>query len=144
MALKPLLAIGLIAIFTVQAAYSAEFLPIFDKETYAIGEWPVITLQDSSKNILIDSVETISITIQSDSYSQGKQLELTETGQNTGVFPGTILLTSDSNDSSALYVADGDSIYSVYLSYVRTASIQSGSGSASPILVSTNVPFPIT
>ena len=137
MALKPLLAIGLIAIFTVQAAYSAEFLPIFDKETYAIGEWPVITLQDSSKNILIDSVETISITVQSDSYSQGKQLELTETGQNTGVFTGTIRLTSDSNDSSALYVADGDSIYSVYLSYVRTASIQSGSGSASPILVST-------
>ena len=137
MALKPLLAIGLIAIFTVQAAYSAEFLPIFDKETYAIGEWPVITLQDSSKNILIDSVETISITVQSDSYSQGKQLELTETGQNTGIFTGTIRLTSDSNDSSALYVADGDSIYSVYLSYVRTASIQSGSGSASPILVST-------
>lgn len=138
MALKPLFAIGIIAIFSIQAAYSAEYLPTLDKATYSIGEWPVITLQDSSKNNLFDTIETLSITVQSDSYSQGKQLELTETGQDTGIFTGTIRLTSDSNDSSALYVQEGDSIYSIYQSYVRTATIQSGPSSTSPILVSTD------
>ena len=137
MILKPLFAIGLVAIFSIQAAYSAEYLPIFDKGSYSIGEWPVITLQDSSKNIQTDSIEKIYITIQSDSFSIGKQLELTETGIDTGIFTGTIRLTSDSNDSSALYVQDGDSIHSIYLSYVKTATVQSSSVSLSPILVST-------
>lgn len=138
MALIPLFAIGLVAIFTIQAAYSAEYLPIFDKSSYSIGESPVITLQDSSKNNKIDFAEKLFVTVRSDSYSIGKQLELTETGQNTGIFTGTIRLTSDSSDSSALYVQEGDSIFSIYLSYVKTATIKSGSGSISPILVSTD------
>ncbi len=138
MALIPLFAIGLVAIFTIQAAYSAEYLPIFDKSSYSIGESPVITIQDSSKNNKIDFAEKLFVTVRSDSYSIGKQLELTETGQNTGIFTGTIRLTSDSSDSSALYVQEGDSIFSIYLSYVKTATIKSGSGSISPILVSTD------
>jgi len=138
LAVKSLLAIGVLAIFSIQAAYSAEFLPIFDKSSYSIGESPVITLQDSSKNNLIDTSEIIYVTIQSDSYSEGKQLALTETGQNTGIFTGTILLSSDSSNTSALHVKDGDSIYSIYQSFVTTATIKSGPSVISPILVSTD------
>jgi len=138
LALKPLFALAIIAIFSIQAAYSAEYLPSFDQDIYLIGQWPVITVQDSTKNILIDASETIYITIQSDSDSS-KQLELTETGQNTGIFTGTIRLSSDSNDTSALYVQDGDSFHAIYLSFIKTAKIKSDSGSSiSPILVSTD------
>ena len=118
MALKSLFILGIIAIFTVQAAYSAQFLPSFDKGTYSIGEWPLITVEDSSKNIQIDAAETIFVTVQSDSDS-GKQLKLTETGQNTGIFTGTIRLSSSPDDSTALYVQDGDSFHAIYHGFVK-------------------------
>ena len=137
MALKLLFALGLLTIFSIQVAYSVEFLPSFDRSTYWIGEWPVITIEDNSKNTQIDAADTIIATIQSNSDT--KQLELTETGQNTGIFTGTILLSSDSNDSASLYVEDGDSIHAIYLSFVKTAKIKSDPDSAvSPILVSIN------
>jgi len=138
LALKSLFILGIISIFTVQAAYSAQFLPSFDKGTYSIGEWPLITVEDSSKNIQIDAAETIFVTVQSDSDS-GKQLKLTETGQNTGIFTGTIRLSSSPDDSTALYVQDGDSFHAIYHGFVKTGTVKSDSGSGvSPILVSTD------
>jgi len=139
LALKPLYALGIVTIFSVSAAYSVELLPMFDKNTYTIGEWPVITVQDSTKNIQANLAESITITILSDSYSDGKQLELTETGQNTGIFTGTIQLSSSPSIENVLYVQDGDSIHAMYLSFIKTAKIQSDSNSnLSPILVSTD------
>ncbi len=139
MALKPLFALGIAAFFSVSAAYSVELLPMFDKNTYTIGEWPVITVQDSTKNIQANLAETITITILSDSYSDGKLLELTETGQNTGIFTGTIQLSSSPGIENVLYVQEGDSIHAMYLSFIKTAKIQSDSNSnLSPILVSTD------
>ena len=112
---------------------------MFDKNTYTIGEWPVITVQDSTKNIQANLAESITITILSDSYSDGKQLELTETGQNTGIFTGTIQLSSSPSIENVLYVQEGDSIHAMYLSFIKTAKIQSDSNSnLSPILVSTD------
>ena len=139
MALKPLYALGIVTIFSVSAAYSVELLPMFDKNTYTIGEWPVITVQDSTKNIQANLAESITITILSDSYSDGKQLELTETGQNTGIFTGTIQLSSSPSIENVLYVQDGDSIHAMYLSFIKTAKIKSDSNfDLSPILVSTD------
>ena len=139
MALKPLYALGIVTIFSVSAAYSVELLPMFDKNTYSIGEWPVITVQDSTKNIQANLAESITITILSDSYLDGKQLKLTETGQNTGIFTSTIQLSSSPGIENALYVQDGDSIHAMYLSFIKTAKIQSDSNSnLSPILVSTD------
>jgi len=137
LALKPLFALGIVAIFSASTAYSVELLPMFDKNTYSIGEWPVITVQDSSKNIQVDLAESITITILSDSDSDGKQLELTETGQNTGIFTSTIQLSSSPGIEKALYVQDGDSIHAMYLSFIKTAKIKSDSD-LSPILVSTD------
>lgn len=112
---------------------------MFDKNTYSIGEWPVITVQDSTKNIQANLAETITITILSDSYLDGKQLKLTETGQNTGIFTSTIQLSSSPGIENVLYVQEGDSIHAMYLSFIKTAKIQSDSNSnLSPILVSTD------
>lgn len=112
---------------------------MFDKNTYTIGEWPVITVQDSTKNIQANLAETITITILSDSYLDGKQLKLTETGQNTGIFTSTIQLSSSPGIENVLYVQEGDSIHAMYLSFIKTAKIKSDSDSdLSPILVSTD------
>jgi hypothetical protein len=135
--LKPLIALGIVAFLNVSAAYSVELLPMFDKNTYSIGEWPVITVQDSAKNIQDDLAESITITILSDSDSDGKQLELTETGQNTGIFTSTIQLSSSPGIENTLYVQDGDSIHAMYLSFIKTAKIKSDFN-LSPILVSTD------
>jgi len=139
LALIPLFALGIVAIFSVSAAYSVELLPLFDKNTYSIGEWPVITVQDSTKNIQVDFVDAITVTLLSDSDSAGKQLELAETGQNTGIFTGTIQLSSSPGNENTLYVKDGDVIHAMYLSYIKTATIKSNSGSGiSKILLSTD------
>jgi len=110
---------------------------MFDKNEYSIGEWPIITVQDSSKNIQVDAKDTIIVTILSDSDSAGKQLELAETEQNTGIFTGTIQLSSISGNENTLYVQDGDAIHAMYLSFIKTVTVKSGSD-ISPILVSTN------
>ena len=131
---KWILAVGVLAVLGVTPVYAAEFLPILDKSTYSVGDWAVVTLQDSSKNVLVDSAESITITIRSDSDFTGNQIELIETGQNTGIFSGSIQLSSLQSHST-LYVKDGDSIHAMYLSYVQTAKVQSDFGS-SPILIS--------
>jgi len=93
LALKPLFAIGILAIFSVSAVYSVEYLPMFDKNTYSVGEWAVITVEDASKNALVDVAESIVIDLQSDSDTVGIQLKLEETGQNTGIFTSIIQLS---------------------------------------------------
>lgn len=131
---KWILALGVIALFGVLPVYAAEFLPLLDKSTYSVGDWAVVTLQDSSKNILVELAESITISIRSDSDFTGNQIVLVESGQNTGVFSGSIQLSSTSSLDS-LYVQDGDSIHAMYLSYVQTSKVQSESNS-SPILIS--------
>ena len=140
MALKQLFAIGIIAIFSVSAAYSVEYLPMFDKDTYSVGEWSVITVEDSSKNALDGVAESIVIDIQSDTDTVGIQLELVETGQNTGVFTGTFLLSSSLGISSVskLIVQNGDSVHAMYLSFIKTATVKKPGSYVSPILVSTD------
>lgn len=134
--IKWILALGVIALFGVVPAYAAEYLPILDKSTYSIGDWAVVTLQDSSKNVLLDSVESITITLRSNSDFDGNKIVLVETGPNTGIFSGSIQLSSSAS-LDTLYVKEGDSIHAMYLSYVQTAKVQSGSNS-SPILISTD------
>jgi len=124
--------------FTATAAYSVEFLPMFDKEKYSVGEWPVITIQDSSKNSLPGKIDTIYSTIQSDSEPEEKQLELVETGVNTGIFTGAFQLTSTPGGENTLHAKNGDSIHVLYLSFVKTAAIKESGTNVSPILVSTN------
>jgi len=139
LALIPLFALGIVAIFSVSAAYSVELLPLFDKNTYSIGEWPVITVEDTSQNNLPGASESIVIVVQSDSDSVGIQLELVETGQNSGIFTGTIQLSSSPGNENTLYVQDGGVIHAMYLSFIKTATIKSDSGSGiSKILLSTD------
>ncbi len=123
--------------FSISSAYSVELLPIFDKNTYSIGDWPVITVDDQSKNSLPGAVDSIFISIQSDSEPVPKQMQLVETGLNTGIFSGKIQLSSAPSQNT-LFVNYGDSIHAMYLSFIKTAEIKKSGNNISPILVSTD------
>ena len=138
MALKLLFALGILAAFSVSSAYSTvEYLPIFDKDVYFIGEFAKITVQHSTKNSLPGAAESIIITVQSDSEPDAKPLELVETGLDTGIFSGTIQLSSSPVEGT-LYVNSGDSVHAMHLSFIKTATIKKSSSGVSPILVSTD------
>jgi len=110
---------------------------MFDEDTYSVGDWSVITVEDHSKNTLDDTTENIIITVQSDSEPDAKQLVLIETGLNTGIFTGTIQLTSTPSQDT-LFVNNGDSIHAMYHSFIKTAEIKKSDSNISPILVSTD------
>ncbi len=137
MALRLLFALGFLTVFSISSAYSVELLPMFDEDTYSVGDWPVITVEDHSKNTLDDTTENIIITVQSDSEPDAKQLVLIETGLNTGIFTGTIQLTSTPSQDT-LFVNNGDSIHAMYHSFIKTAEIKKSDSNISPILVSTD------
>jgi len=124
-------------VFSISSAYSVELLPMFDEDTYSVGDWSVITVEDHSKNTLDDTTENIIITVQSDSEPDAKQLVLIETGLNTGIFTGTIQLTSTPSQDT-LFVNNGDSIHAMYHSFIKTAEIKKSDSNISPILVSTD------
>lgn len=134
-----LLAVGVLAVVALALlpAYSAEFLPMFDKTIYSIGQSPVITVQDSSKNLSTNLIESVYVKMLSESYPAGVQLKLVETGLDTGIFTGKIRLSSNPGQEGTLYVQEGDSIHSQYITYIKTAKVLSGSGTT-PILVSTD------
>jgi hypothetical protein len=137
LALKLLFAMGILAVFSVSSVYSVVLLPMFDADTYSVGEFARITVEDPAKNSLPGATDTIIITVQSDSEPDAKQLELVETGLDTGIFSGVIQLSSSLGENT-LYVNNGDSIHAMYLSFIKTAEIKKSGGSVSPILVSTD------
>ena len=128
---------GILAVFSVSSVYSVVLLPMFDADTYSVGEFARITVEDPTKNSLPGATDTIIITVQSDSEPDAKQLELVETGLDTGIFSGVIQLSSSLGENT-LYVNNGDSIHAMYLSFIKTAEIKKPGGNVSPILVSTD------
>ena len=120
--------------------YAIEFLPIWDKDSYHVGEAAKITVQDSSKNFLSGAKDEIYTTIKSDSFTEGVQLRLIETENNSSVFAGTIRFTSDINSEDSLLVQENDSVYAIYNGFIQSAKIDSRyvGPSVSPILVSTD------
>ena len=123
--------------FSISSAYSVELLPMFDEDTYSVGDWSVITVEDHSKNTIDDKTQNIIITVHSDSEPDAKQLVLIETGLNTGIFTGTIQLTSTPSQDT-LFVNNGDSIHAMYHSFIKTSEIKKSDSNISPILVATD------
>ena len=135
---KVIFLIGVISLIGVQLAFGAEQFPNLDKKSYLIGQWPEITILDSSKNFDAGTAETITATIQSDSEA-AKQITLTETGPNTATFSAKIRLSSSPGNPAELYVKDGDSIHVIYRGFINTASVTTGTDTkASLVLVSTD------
>ncbi len=84
-----------------------------DAEIYAGEDSATITLMDSDLNTNTNSVETKIINVDSDSEPVGENILLTETGQDTGMFEGTLTLSA-TNSAGVLQVSDADTITATY------------------------------
>jgi len=119
-------------------ALAAEGLPMWDKKSYQIGEWATITLQDSEKNFYNLYQNEFYIIVKSSSFKEGLPILLSETENNSGIFTGKIHLSSDIDSKKSLFVKEGDSVYLVHGSFIKSAKIESRlSEDVFPILVST-------
>lgn len=134
--------LGIVSIMifsSMHLALASEGLPMWDKKSYQIGEWATITLQDSEKNFYNLYQDEIYIIVKSDSFKEGLQILLSETENNSSIFTGKIQLSSDIDSKNSLFVKEGDSVYSLHGSYIKSAKIESRvSEDVFPIIVSTN------
>jgi len=134
--------LGIVSIMifsSMHLALASEGLPMWDKKSYQIGELATITLKDSEKNFYNLYQDEIYIIVKSDSFNEGLQILLSETENNSSIFTGKIKLSSDIDSKNSLFVKEGDSVYSVHGSYIKSAKIESRvSEDIFPIIVSTN------
>lgn len=73
-----------------------------------------ITVEDDDMNRLTSAADTLNVKVKSQSDSTGIEVVLTETGADTGVFTGTVgLTTGDSDQSARLIKAVVDDILTV-------------------------------
>ena len=81
----------------------------FSRAWYACGDMATVTLLDCNRNSQSGIRETAPVTISSTSAPEGRLLNLVETAENSGVFVGSIALSSP-GDGSGLGVSSGDTI----------------------------------
>jgi hypothetical protein len=86
----------------------------FDKAFYKVGETATIVVEDLDANADPTAINMITVVVTSTSDPIGVSLTLAETDVNTGVFKGSVLLTSDPTVPGALFVKDGDKVTASY------------------------------
>ncbi|MDH2908182.1 MAG: hypothetical protein PXX83_08825, partial [Candidatus Nitrosotalea sp.] len=75
----------------------------------------IVQITDPDMNLNPDAIDKFDTSVWSDSDSGGIKLTMTETGPNTGIFQGTVYLTTDlSSSGSRLHVSSGDTITAEY------------------------------
>jgi len=85
-----------------------------DKKFYNIGEKILITVKDLDANKDPEALDVITVTVTSTSDPIGTRVTLVETGVNTGVFTGEVLV-SDTIGTGRIYAKFGDVIhYNLY------------------------------
>jgi len=85
-----------------------------DKKAYNVGERIRITVKDPDANENLDVVETRPVRVYSTSDPIGTSINLVETGKNTGVFVGEVLL-SEVPGPGRVYVKFGDTVTIEYI-----------------------------
>jgi len=73
-----------------------------------------IQVVDCDLNTDDETIETVVVTVTSDTEPDGESVTLTETGAETGVFRGSIPLDTTGGDGTLL-VADGDTVIAAYV-----------------------------
>jgi len=85
------------------------------KPHYALNEFPEIIVIDNDLNVNSSIFETVEIDIWSTSDAGGTDIILTETGSDTGVFSGSITLsTTEESHGTILKIKDGDILTAEY------------------------------
>lgn len=83
---------------------------------YPIDGQAVLQITDQDMNLNPEAVDKFDTNVWSDSDSGGIKLTMTETGPNTGIFQGTVYLTTDlSSSGNRLHVSPGDTVTGEYI-----------------------------
>ena len=85
----------------------------FDEKYYDVGDVATITIEDLDANLDPDEVDRIELRVYSDSDPVGTTLVGVETGDDTGVFEATVLI-SETPGGGRVYAEPGDKIYVEY------------------------------
>ena len=91
----------------------------------------IVQVIDPDMNLDSEAVDYFDIEVWSDSDQAGIDLTVTETGKSTGIFEGTVFFAQFHSTSSAVRVAEGDTVTAEYenntpsssLSYPHTATV---------------------
>jgi len=85
----------------------------FEKPYYNIGDVVTVIVKDPDANKDPNMIETVKVTVTSDTDPIGQTITATETGPNTGVFVGRIQIIG-AYESGKVYVKYGDTLYAKY------------------------------
>jgi hypothetical protein len=86
---------------------------VLDKGRYACESSATIRVLDCGPNVNPDQIDTVTVTITSNSEPTGESVLLTETNPNSALFEGTIAL-SPTNAVGVLQVSPGDTVVATY------------------------------
>jgi len=83
--------------------------------SYPLNSQAIVQITDPDMNLNPDAIDKFDTNVWSDSDAGGIKLAMTETGPNTGIFQGTVYLTTDlSSAGSRLHVTPGDTVTAEY------------------------------
>ena len=82
-----------------------------------------IIVIDSDKNMFSDNIDTLQVSVLSDSYREGILLDLYETQKNTGIFERTFTFSDKRSAPSVLYAFNGDTVTAFYDSTLNSEPI---------------------
>jgi hypothetical protein len=85
----------------------------FEKQYYNIGDVVTVIVKDPDANKDPNMIETVTVTVTSDTDPIGQTITATETGPNTGVFVGRIQIVG-AYETGKVYVKYGDTLYAKY------------------------------
>jgi len=83
------------------------------KVTNGTGTAKIIVI-DSNKNVSSDSIDTLQVSVLSDSFREGIVLDLYETQKDTGTFERTFTFSDKRSAPSVLYGFEGDTVTAFY------------------------------
>ncbi|MDE1831506.1 hypothetical protein [Candidatus Nitrosotalea okcheonensis] len=85
------------------------------QSSYPVNSQAIVQITDPDMNLNPGAIDKFDTSVWSDSDSGGINLTMTETGPNTGIFQGTVYLTTDLRSAgSRLHVSPGDTITAEY------------------------------
>ena len=86
------------------------------QSNYPAGGKGTLQIFDPDMNLNPKAIDKFETSVWSDSDSGGIKLTMTETGESTGVFEGTVYFTADFQSSgNRLHVSDGDTVTAEYV-----------------------------
>jgi hypothetical protein len=84
--------------------------------SYPVNSQAVLQITDPDMNLNPDAVDKFDTNVWSNSDSGGIKISMIETGPDTGIFQGTVNLTTDLRSSgSRLHVTSGDTVTAEYI-----------------------------